>query len=407
MKTKRLVITAFAAAALMSATALTGCSSTEDTSSAAIYSTYGTIPLGELSYTINNNEITVTKFTLAATGINIPEEIDGMKVVEIGTNAFSNKYITVAVLPDSVKKISEKAFPYAVEVYSSDPDKVETANDAFANGTSLSADFANDDSVYFLDGEYSYTENENGGITITGFKLSTISAEWPEELDGAANIGSFAFSKQELINELEIPSSVSRIEDHAFYNCTGLSAISIKGNASSSGLADLSAVNSLGSWAFGGCQLLTGFTLSDSLMEIGDGAFSRCSLLSEINIPSSVESIGEYVFNSCTSLQNINIAEDNRFYKAQDGVMFNKSMTEILKCPEGKSSCIIPDSVTVIGETSLSNNISCEIPKSVKYVENRAFYNNATYIAPGPELDIPLFSDDMSSDALRLREWGF
>lgn len=409
LKIRNIITAAVSAAALLSVTALSGCSASDDIKTTKVFSTYGDIPLGEMSYVVNNKNITVTKYTQSLTGIVIPEEIDGKKVTEIGKNAFNNQYIAVAVLPDSVKKINEKAFAYAQEVYSNVSDNVEYASDSFATGVGLSGGFLDDGSVYFLDAQFLYEENENGEIIITGFSRSPITVEWPEELSSATEIGGHAFMNAALINAIDIPSSLTSIGDHAFYNCTGLNSINVTGNDGLYGTADLSMVNSLGDWSFGGCTQLTGVELCESLTEIGIGAFSRCTELSEINIPASVNNIGEYAFNSCSNLQNINVSADNRSYTDTDGVLFNKDLTEILKFPEGRTeNYVIPDGVRVIGVTAFNNcaDYQITIPKSVCIIENRAFKRSGDddkptqQVIPGSvtEMDTPIMSDMLTVD---------
>lgn len=408
---KRVIITAaMAATILLSAASLSGCSSAEDIRNAKVFSTYGDNPLGEMSYIVGDSGVTVTKYTQAPTGVIIPGEIDGKKVVEIGKNAFNDPNITVAVLPDSVISVKEKAFSYAKAVYSDAADDVNYASDSFVTGVGLSGEFTNDGSVYFLDGNFQYEENENGDIIITGFSQSPITVEWPEELSSATGIGSYAFMNASLISFLEIPSTLSNIGDHAFYNCSGLRGINISGTDYIYGTADLSMVTSLGDWAFGGCELLSDVKLSDSLPTIGSGVFSRCYELAEVNVPASVDLIGDYAFNRCSNLQNINVSDDNMSYTDVDGVLFTKDMNEILKFPEGRSEHYdIPDGVSIIGVTAFSNceNYQVTIPKSVRIIENRAFKHTGEpkdepteQIIPGSvsEIDTPIMSDMLTTD---------
>lgn len=408
MKKRLIITTAMTAAVLLSAASLSGCSSPEDTRNVDVYSAYGGNPLGKISYTADGSNVTVTKYTQSPTGIIVPGEIDGKKVVGIGKNAFNNENITVAVLPDSVRSIGERAFGYAKTVYSDAADDVAYAGDSFATGVSLSGGFVNDGSVYFLESDFQYEENDDGDIVVTGFLQTPITVVWPEELDNVTAVGGYAFMNASLINFLEIPSSLTNIGDHAFYNCTGLKSINITGDDYISGTADLSTVTSLGDWAFGGCGRLSAVTLSDSLMEIGTGVFSRCYELEEVDVPASVVNIGEYAFNQCSSLQDINVSDDNKSYTDVNGVLFTKDMHEILKFPEGRTEHYdIPDGVSTIGVTAFSNceNYQVTIPKSVRVIENRAFKKTeqdkpTEQMIPGTvtEMDTPIMSDMLTID---------
>lgn len=45
------------------------------------------------TYTVDNNEITITGYTGSSAGIVIPNQIDGIPVKKIGNEAFKNKKI--------------------------------------------------------------------------------------------------------------------------------------------------------------------------------------------------------------------------------------------------------------------------------------------------------------------------
>ena len=77
----------------------------------------------------------------------------------------------------------------------------------------------------------------------------------------------------------------------------------------------------------------------------------------DVVIPDSVTSIGDEVFENCDSLTSINVASDNEYYSDEDGVLFNKDKTELIRYPKDKSE----DAYT--------------IPDSVEKICARAFYN--------------------------------
>ncbi len=62
-------------------------------------------------YEIYNNGVTITKYTGKDSNVEIPAEIDGVPVNEIGFYAFeANSNVTSVTLPESVMTISEGAF---------------------------------------------------------------------------------------------------------------------------------------------------------------------------------------------------------------------------------------------------------------------------------------------------------
>ncbi len=125
------------------------------------------------------------------------------------------------------------------------------------------------------------------------------------------------------------------------------------------------------------CTSLSTVNIPGSVTSIERLAFNHCESLPSIDIPASVTSIGYSVFDACTSLASINVATDNTAYSSQDGILFNKSKTELWRYPESKSgnSYGIPNSVTDIKEYAFygSTLTSIDIPGSVTSIEHDVF----------------------------------
>jgi hypothetical protein len=70
----------------------------------------------------------------------------------------------------------------------------------------------------------------------------------------------------------------------------------------------------------------------------------------KFSIPASVASIGNYAFYSSNALNAIDVADANQVYSSENGVLYNKTKTSIIKYPMGKrqDSFSIPASVTLI-----------------------------------------------------------
>ena len=110
-----------------------------------------------------------------------------------------------------------------------------------------------------------------------------------------------SFRKQNIKSYI-IPSSVTSIGDHAFYDCCSLSEIVIP-----------SSITSIGDSAFSWCDSLSEIVIPSSITSIGDSAFSWCDSLSEIVIPSSVTSIGKGAFCHCNFSDNLKQKLISRF----------------------------------------------------------------------------------------------
>ncbi|MDE6025820.1 MAG: leucine-rich repeat domain-containing protein, partial [Lachnospiraceae bacterium] len=59
-----------------------------------------------------------------------------------------------------------------------------------------------------------------------------------------------------------------------------------------------------------------------------------------IEIPASVTSIDSYIFTGCNRLINITVDEESATYSSEDGILYNKEKTELIKCPCGKEGSV-------------------------------------------------------------------
>ena len=92
------------------------------------------------------------------------------------------------------------------------------------------------------------------------------------------------------------PEGVTSIGNNAFYECTGLTSVTIP-----------STITTIGNKAFFGCTGLTSVTIPSTVTEIRDSAFNLCSSLTSVTIPSTVTTIGMYAFCGCTGLNPLTV----------------------------------------------------------------------------------------------------
>jgi len=96
-------------------------------------------------------------------------------------------------------------------------------------------------------------------------------------------------------------------------------------------------VSSIGSIAFKNCEGLTSVTIPEGITRIECEAFAFCNNLTSISLPASVSTIEISAFGYCSNLTSITVDNANLTYKCMDGVLYNKSGTDLLKYPGGLS----------------------------------------------------------------------
>lgn len=101
-----------------------------------------------------------------------------------------------------------------------------------------------------------------------------------------------AFYYADKLVSIEIPDTVTSIEPRAFSWCNSLTSVKI-GNG----------IDTIPNYCFNHCASLTEFIIPENITKIGVRAFSYCENLKEIVIAQQITEVGERAFNGCTSLE--------------------------------------------------------------------------------------------------------
>ncbi len=204
------------------------------------------------------------------------------------------------------------------------------------------------------EGDWEYSYRYGSGVSIDAYNGTDENVVVPEKLGGedVEVIDIRAFSGNETVKTVKLPSTVTDIYDGAFANCTSLTEI----------------------------------TIPSSVTYISDNAFSGCTSLKEITIPSSVTTIGREAFAGTKWLSDKQKANP---YVVINGILIDMSKAgtnlnipatvKKISCnaPKDVVSVTIPSSITGgIDSGIFTDCISLKkvtIPSSVTYISDNAF----------------------------------
>ena len=123
---------------------------------------------------------------------------------------------------------------------------------------------------------------------------------------------------------------------------------------------------------------LTTLNISNSITSIMN--ISNCESLQTLDISENITNISINVGNYCDSLNEFNVSNDNLYYSSDNGILYNKDKTTLIRVPYGYTENInIPNTVTTIGDYALSilNTISrIDITSNIQTLNNNFMYHS-------------------------------
>jgi hypothetical protein len=204
-------------------------------------------------------------------------------------------------------------------------------------------------------------------VVLTGLSAYDGVVNIPE---GVTEIGAYAFGATAVADAAKLtgatfPSTLTKIGDYAFYNCS----------AYAGSVTIPEGVTEIGAYAFAGSSAanavkLTGATFPSTLEKIGDYAFRFCSgLTGTINFPATLKEIGNYAFQYCTGLDTAISFPSSSALRSIGNYAFNN-------CTAIPSIDFSNTALETVGNYAFGNVnslVAIEFPATVKTFGNSTF----------------------------------
>ena len=234
---------------------------------------------------------------------------------------------------------------------------------------------------------FTYSLDDDGNATITGYTGNVSALVIPEEIDGhkVVALGDNAFKGKKLLEYVEIPNNVVKIGSYVFAN-TSLSDLKLPekltylGNCVLSGNTGVTEITipktltEVGSQAYMFTTIDGPFTesniqkavLEEGMVKVPANLFHNNEKLKYVTLPESITSIEEMAFKECKNLTDVKIPSNTT--RIGDSVFEKSGLTKI----------DIPDSVTRIGAYVFADTDLTELklPNRLTYLGNRVLSGN-------------------------------
>ncbi len=314
----------------------------------------------------------LTGYTGSATDVVTPTEINGYSVVSIGYRAFyENENIINVAISEGVTSIGSQLFYGCKNLrYVSFPEGLETISSAtFSTSCPVLRAVSIPDSVTTIEASaffhtvaplvvfYSGTEEQWSNVIIENGNDELLDGSVYYEINNGIATGDCGNNAQWELDAFKGVLTISgtgEMNDYSYY--------------------------SYKSW-YNYRTLIDTIIVNDGITYIGKNAFSKLDYATSVSIPKSVTSIGADAFDECSSLEKIDVDINNQYFtNDQNGVLFNKDKTILLRYPDanGITNYTVPGTVNKINTEAFSNCTrlkSVTISNNVTTIGIKAFYN--------------------------------
>ncbi len=230
---------------------------------------------GNYTYTVTGGNATITKYTATTTGaVDIPSTIDGYTVVGIGNAFMDCTKLTAVTIPSTVTSVG--TYPF----YGCSSLKSITVN---ANNTA----FKSVNGVLF----------SKDGTTLISYPLGSSNTAYSIP-SGVTSIYEMAFREVKNLTSLSIPASVTYIPDTAIMRCPVLAKITVSADNSAYVSVDgvLYNKNKTQLYVYPALKEGSTYTIPSTVSKMNQYAFYYTSKLKKVSIPKGITEVKKNTF---------------------------------------------------------------------------------------------------------------
>jgi len=362
---------------------------------------------------LSPNVVALGDYSFAKAGstgfrVEVPED---SRLATVGAFCFYKSALTSFTVPPTVRNLDP------IEEYGSLYNRTGIGDYAFAvsSGRLTEIVFLDDGSSYPLTIGYGAFENQshlesielparltsyvgadgtaipplaNGALVFYGARsLSKITAR-----DGGAyrveggilytsDMKELVYCPAALSADVSIPSVVVRINDYAFYGCSGITSVSFTGKSD---------LTSIGDYAFYACSSLKSIALPSGVLTLGEGAFASATSLESITLSRALTEFDIATLEGCSALKSVLVEAGNSALISHGGVLYSADGTSLILYPRGRDAreYTVRAGTLLIGDNAFAGNGYLEavvLPVSLTDIGERAFFTcTALNTAPIP-----------------------
>lgn len=300
----------------------------------------------------------------------------------IGDSAFYGCSLSGELLfPPTLREIGEGAFELCTGLTSVKiPASVsKIGHAAFASCTGLKKIFVSDRNKKYLSDEGILFDDETDVLLCYPAGKTDESYAVP---GWVKTIGECAFYGNGYLKSITLPSSVVNVMPNAFLSCPELERIKVsfrnKQFVSDKGVLFTKDRSTLIYYPASKDDAV--YAIPEGTRRTADNSFTYVKKLIEVILPTSFEELGTAAFFACNMLERIKVSVGNETFSDDDGILFDKSGTVLVRYPTARSKSYyeIPGRVREIGKIGFAGATkltSIIVPESVKIVREHAFDN--------------------------------